>query len=81
MGMSCTLMCNSHKHQLSNGHDMAQVVGHQPQTVEAPLQSQVSPCDTCGESDNKGKAIPLQTWTGPEGSRRLRLPDFWTVSI
>jgi len=27
----------------------------------------------------KGKAIPLQTWTGPEGSRRLRLPDFKTV--
>jgi hypothetical protein len=24
----------------------------------------------------KGKAIPLQVWTGPEGSRRLRLPDF-----
>jgi hypothetical protein len=23
-----------------------------------------------------GKAIPLQVWTGPEGSRRLRLPDF-----
>jgi hypothetical protein len=23
----------------------------------------------------KGKAIPLQTWTGPEDSRRLRLPD------
>jgi len=28
----------------------------------------------------KGKAIPLQTWTGPEGSRRLRLPDFKTIS-
>ena len=27
----------------------------------------------------KGIAIPLQTWTGPEGSRRLRLPDFNTV--
>ena len=27
---------------------------------------------------SKGKAIPLQTWTGPEGSRRLRLPDFKT---
>jgi hypothetical protein len=27
----------------------------------------------------KGKAIPLQVWTGPEGSRRLRLPDFKTV--
>jgi hypothetical protein len=22
------------------------------------------------------KEIPLQAWTGPEGSRRLRLPDF-----
>ena len=27
----------------------------------------------------KGKAIPLQTWTSPEGSRRLRLPDLKTV--
>jgi len=24
------------------------------------------------------KAIPLQAWTGPERSRRLRLPDFKT---
>jgi hypothetical protein len=28
---------------------------------------------------NKGKAIPLQSWTGPEGSRKLRLPDFKTM--
>jgi hypothetical protein len=27
----------------------------------------------------KGKAIPLQAWTSPEGSRRLRLPDFMTI--
>jgi len=27
----------------------------------------------------KGKAIPLQAWTGPEVSRRPRLPDFKTV--
>jgi hypothetical protein len=27
----------------------------------------------------KGKAIPLQAWTGPEGSRRLRLSDFKTI--
>jgi len=25
------------------------------------------------------KAIPLQAWTSPEGSRRLRLPDFKTI--
>jgi len=24
----------------------------------------------------KDKAIPLQAWTGPEGSKKLRLPDF-----
>jgi len=28
----------------------------------------------------KGKAIPLQAWTGPDGFRRLRLPDFKTIS-
>jgi len=24
----------------------------------------------------KGKAVPLQAWSGPGGSRKLRLPDF-----
>jgi hypothetical protein len=28
---------------------------------------------------NKCKAIPLRACTSPEGSRRLRLPDFKTV--
>ena len=28
---------------------------------------------------SKGKAIPLRAWTGPEGCRRLRLPDFKTI--
>jgi len=27
----------------------------------------------------KGKAVPLQAWTDPEGSRRLRLPAFKTI--
>jgi hypothetical protein len=46
-------------------------------------------CLLCMKRDNitflpfaflvKGKAIPLQAWTGPEGSRGLRLPDFKTV--
>jgi len=29
----------------------------------------------------KGKEIPLQAWTGPKSSRRLRLPDLKTVGI
>ena len=28
----------------------------------------------------KGKAVPLQTWSGPEGSRKLRFPDFMTMT-
>jgi hypothetical protein len=28
---------------------------------------------------DKGKAIPLQAWTGSEGYRRLRFPDFKTI--
>jgi len=27
----------------------------------------------------KGKAIPLQGWTGPESSRSFSLPDFKTI--
>jgi len=30
-------------------------------------------------STAKGKPIPVQDGTGPEGSRRLRLPDFKTI--
>ena len=32
-------------------------------------------CTKCGF---QLKAVPLQAWTGPEGSRKLRLPDFVT---
>ena len=28
----------------------------------------------------KGKAVPLQAWSGPEGSRELRFPDFMTTA-
>jgi hypothetical protein len=27
----------------------------------------------------KAKATPLQAWTDPEGSRKLRFPDFQTI--
>jgi hypothetical protein len=34
---------------------------------------------TGGQSKGKGKAVPLQGWVGPEGSRTLRFPDFMTT--
>ena len=41
--------------------------------------------DIIMESEEKiikwhGKAVPLQAWTGPEGSRKLRFPDFMTTA-
>jgi len=33
-----------------------------------------------GKGKGKGKAVPLQAWSGPEGSRKLRFPDFMTAA-
>ena len=27
------------------------------------------------------KQVPLQVWTGPEGSRKLKFPDFVTMAL
>ena len=32
------------------------------------------------QGKGKGKAVPLQAWTGSEGSRKLRFPDFVTTA-
>ena len=31
-------------------------------------------------ASGKGKTVPLQAWGGPEGSRKLRFPDFMTTA-
>ena len=41
---------------------------HQDIIINVPTQS------------GKGKAVPLQAWTGPEGSKKLRFPDFVTAA-
>ena len=33
-----------------------------------------------GGGTGKVKAVPLQAWSGPEGSRNLRFPDFMTTT-
>jgi hypothetical protein len=40
-----------------------------------PVVSVVSP-----DAIKKGKAVPLQAWSGPEGSRKLRFPDSMTMA-
>ena len=31
------------------------------------------------QQEERQSAVPLQAWSGPEGSRRLRFPDFMTT--
>jgi len=33
-----------------------------------------------GNIKGKGKAVPLQVWSDPEGSRKLRFPYFMTTA-
>jgi hypothetical protein len=33
-----------------------------------------------GCKKGKGKAVPLQAWSGPESSRKLKFPDFMTTA-
>jgi hypothetical protein len=43
----------------------------------------VGKCDNCGKWPTIqyiGKAVPLQAWSDPEGSRNLRFPDFMTAA-
>jgi hypothetical protein len=44
-----------------------------------------SPCCKCSKLSYPKesllrKAVPLQAWSGPEGSRKLRFPDFMTTA-
>ena len=43
--------------------------------MELPIFGLVS-YQFSGLQKGKGNAVPLQAWSGPEGSRKLRFPDF-----
>jgi len=50
-----------------------------------PIHSHYSPLPrgqqlATATANKKGKAVPLQAWTGPEGSRKLRFLDFVTTA-
>ena len=42
--------------------------------------SQYFPSIQIHTTGKKGKAVPLQALNGPEGSRKLRFPDFMTTA-
>ena len=46
-------------------------------TKKPPGHRQMS---VCLNKRLKGRAVALQAWSGPEGSRKLRFPDFMTTA-
>jgi len=42
--------------------------------------SLISPKNEKYFSQIRGKAVPLEAWTNPEVSRKLRFPDFMTMA-
>jgi len=49
-------------------------------TVVSPEDGPISTPNTQRLININIKAVPLQAWTGPEGSRKLRFPDFVTTA-
>ena len=47
--------------------------------IEFFIRSLVRDADVCGKK-LKDKAVPLEAWSGPEGSSNLRFPDFMTTA-
>jgi hypothetical protein len=86
-GKSVKLTCNNLRQKIrksywSTGGDVdrqTQVTGAQVVMLTGRRKFYHSMWCQLHRSKGKGKAIPVQAWTGPEGSRRLRLPDFKTI--
>jgi len=53
------------------------IVSHKEHPPEVWSLPPVTPCIY---EYKAGKAIPLRAWSGPEGPRKLRYPDFTTTA-
>ena len=54
-------------------------MGRRP-TLGAGSFGLVRPSIYKSDVKGKGKSVPLQAWSGPESSRKLRFPDFMTMA-
>jgi hypothetical protein len=63
-------LTNTHTHTLQNNIKPSQYKLKQTQCKKYPNEI---------FTKVKGKAMPLQAWRGPNGSRRLRLPHLKTI--
>ena len=59
-------------------YNVTTVQVHKNKTLNSQLKNHIAGKRNINEV--KDKAVPLQAWTGPEGSRKLRFPDFVTTA-
>jgi len=55
-----------------------QIISFRPSTFFYSRQLNLD--NTQGGYEVKRKAVPLQTWSGPGGSKKLKFPDFMTTA-
>ena len=70
-------------HLLQKSGDSKEVINYRPMTCLTTMYKTLTGIITRRISthlNGKGKAVPLEAWCGPEGSRKLRLPDFMTTA-
>ena len=86
---SAQLLCSGQFPRCHSGHTDCRVSGQQRDVtsgwvVTAAVSQSLSICrgvtTVDGLEKGKGKAVPLQAWSGPEGYMKLRLPDFMTTA-
>jgi hypothetical protein len=68
---------SNHAVSLINGMSLPKP-DHSPLYIANPLERGFNVSKNM--SHGKGKAVPLQAWSGPEGSRKLRFPYFMTTA-
>jgi hypothetical protein len=58
------------------------IITETEQNISFPEDSQGVPTRPSGKDRlvKKVKAVQLQAWSGPEGSRKLKFPDFMTTA-
>jgi len=76
--MSCTLRSRSECEMSAVPCDTDSLRLHSVQDVKIQLFTTDVLYTNTWYYKRKGKSVPLQAWSGPEGSRKLRFPDFMT---
>ena len=77
-GESCSAVCVAHSHnKLTVQPVWYSITDHLNSTADDTTRAGVQQKTMV---KGKGKAVPLQAWSGPEGSRKLRFPDFMPMA-